>query len=709
LAPVALVVLLAAPLWLRRALPMWDALDFYFPIFGHLADAIRDGRLPLWDPYSNGGEPFFADPQKGLLSPLQLLLALTVHDVYLGFILHWLLHWAWAGLGMVWLARRFATPPLGAALAGCAYALSGFFVSHAQHLPYLYVAAWLPWILGLADDAVTRRRRSSALLAAGALGLCATGGGYPMLVVFTGVATAVWLALRVLAGEHGPADRRVAIAWAAGTLGAMALVLALAWSPVIVAFLGEATAVSNRLGTISTETSIFGSPVNLRSLSSLFFPRATLDMALRGVPFDADLSMINSYVGFATVPLAVTWASTGLRRERKWWLVGFAVFAFMTSLGGLGGIRILLHYLVPPLRYMRFNAPFRIYWLLPLCLAAAGGVRLLLGDEGARRRFLHASIAWGAIGAASGLAVLAWARSAGLPVEPLYPAILAGLATAPLVIAVAALLRRTGAPWGVGLLALITIADVGAAAHLNQASVWAPDRGLLANLDAARDARPPEGGAPPARQYRLMYPFNVHLLLRVPVLVNYTSFLDPDVNDVLYRSRFAGVLCGPRRFWLAPGAEPIASRPDALRALASIGPDEPTPSFVAPADAEHLGPRLIPGSFGSVEVLAYRPESISLRVVNPGATPALLTSVERHTPGWIAHVDGAARQLVRSNLFFRAVWVPPGTHTVALTYRPRLWWPLVTLSSVTLLATFVAAGWLAWRERRRETPKAWTQ
>ena len=47
-----------------------DLLTFWLPRSCLLGDALRDGRLPLWNPHELFGTPFLADPQSGWLSLL---------------------------------------------------------------------------------------------------------------------------------------------------------------------------------------------------------------------------------------------------------------------------------------------------------------------------------------------------------------------------------------------------------------------------------------------------------------------------------------------------------------------------------------------------------------------------------------------------------------------------------------------------------------
>ena len=87
----ALVLLFAgltAPLWLGEAVPVWDAFDIGGPGFAYLSDRLREGGFPLWDPYTQAGQPFAADPQMLVLNPLALLLARA--GLQRGFVYLWL-------------------------------------------------------------------------------------------------------------------------------------------------------------------------------------------------------------------------------------------------------------------------------------------------------------------------------------------------------------------------------------------------------------------------------------------------------------------------------------------------------------------------------------------------------------------------------------------------------------------------------------------
>ena len=174
----AFLIMLLMPLLTGRYYPKWDASDYGYPAFAYMGDSIREGRFPLWDPYTNCGMPYHADPISFAYNPLAILIGFTLNNAATGFVFLWIVYWCWAGLGMIWLAKNFGATPSGAFLAAIAFSLSGFFIGHAEHTGFILTAAWFPWIIGLADKAVKESSTGYALLAGAAAGFCCLGG-YP--------------------------------------------------------------------------------------------------------------------------------------------------------------------------------------------------------------------------------------------------------------------------------------------------------------------------------------------------------------------------------------------------------------------------------------------------------------------------------------------------------------------------------------------------
>jgi hypothetical protein len=692
------------PLLTLQVGPKWDALDQFLPAFTYLADSIRQGGFPLWDPFTNCGYPFHAEPQYNTFNPLALTLGLLIDRPALGFVWFWALHWLWGGLGMQQLARHFGASPLGAVTAAASYALCGFFIGHAQHTPYILVAAWLPWIFTFADKAVANSSVAFALLAGAAIGLCAYGG-YPGLVLFTCLALALWLCLRFLvfsaADDPRPLSRRAL--WVISTLAVVGVLLLLIWAPKLNAFFLEGRGYTDRVGQLDPETANLGHPFTVSAAISLFFPFATI---VGREWMGADISMTNGYVGILGIPLAVFWFWKRRGGRRPWWLLGFAAFMLLVSLGGEYGLRSLLYEVYPPMRYMRFSAPFRLFWMLPAALAAGLAVSQLARHPEDRPALLKVLLLWtlGAVAAAAAFVLFSPVPGVQLT-SLLHRLFLPGIS---ILLAAAFLvwfLSREGG-WRrqsvvpVMLAALVSL-DMSIHLYNNAGTVWS--RGdVVEELEARHSRSLVVSGAPlprlPGRPFGYL---NAQQVVKVPLVRGYVTMQTEGFNETLFNSRFTEILSSAPRYWLSPGVERPMSPERALADLAKTGAGRPVPVFLNAPPASLPATRVVPGTFGSVKMLSYAPERLEMLVRVPGLRPAFLASTERYAAGWKVFIDGVPKRVWKTNLYFRGTLVPPGSHKVVWKYAPRNWQLLVALSYFALATAAGVAAFLLWRESRK--------
>jgi hypothetical protein len=71
---------------------------------------------------------------------------------------------------------------------------------------------------------------------------------------------------------------------------------------------------------------------------------------------------------------------------------------------------------------------------------------------------------------------------------------------------------------------------------------------------------------------------------------------------------------------------------------------------------------------GTAKILAYRNTEILVEATSPSGGWVVLN--DPWHPWWFAEVDGKATELLRANVLFRAVAVPPGRHMVRFIFRP---------------------------------------
>ena len=138
-----------------------DSAHFDYPLHWRVQQEWAAGRLPLWEPGSNGGMPMLGSPMSAVLYPGKLVFALVPYAW--GIRIYTVGHEVLAFWAMVALMRSWGVSRTGAALAGLSYAFGGPVLSDYFNIIYLVGAAWVP--LGFrAADRWLRLGRSWALV-----------------------------------------------------------------------------------------------------------------------------------------------------------------------------------------------------------------------------------------------------------------------------------------------------------------------------------------------------------------------------------------------------------------------------------------------------------------------------------------------------------------------------------------------------------------
>jgi hypothetical protein len=99
-----------------------------------------------------------------------------------------------------------------------------------------------------------------------------------------------------------------------------------------------------------------------------------------------------------------------------------------------------------------------------------------------------------------------------------------------------------------------------------------------------------------------------------------------------------------------------------------VWPSADLASTVLLEDAPLSPPRPGPVETGTVRIVAYENTRVVVDAVSEAGGFVVLNDVWH--PWWFADVDGAPAKLLRANVLFRAVAVPPGRHRVGFAFRP---------------------------------------
>ena len=176
--------ILLAPVYLSGKALFWGTpLMQFVPWWSIAWESLLDGHLPLWNPLLGMGAPLLANYQSGLLYPPNwgyLLLWAFGGDRLMAWGMAPLgaLHLAWAGAGMVYLARRLGLKPFSQAVSGLAFGLSGYLAARLGFISIQSAVAWLPWILALLTPVAGQQsnRRADFVPLAACLAMCLLAG-----------------------------------------------------------------------------------------------------------------------------------------------------------------------------------------------------------------------------------------------------------------------------------------------------------------------------------------------------------------------------------------------------------------------------------------------------------------------------------------------------------------------------------------------------
>lgn len=112
-------------------------------------DQWKEGKLPLWNPYTFSGAPLLGNIQAAVLYPLNILFFLfSFADAWTILII---LQPLLAGLFMYWYLRSLAIRPIAGLLGAVAWSFSGFNVAWLTWGTIGHVALWLPITLLAVD------------------------------------------------------------------------------------------------------------------------------------------------------------------------------------------------------------------------------------------------------------------------------------------------------------------------------------------------------------------------------------------------------------------------------------------------------------------------------------------------------------------------------------------------------------------------------
>jgi hypothetical protein len=718
-----------------------DLYDSHYPMTWFGFSALREGRLPLWNPWQFVGEPYLAAYYGGLFYPLNAVYLVT--SVPLGIEISGVLHMLLGACGMTALARRLRIEWPGAVVAALTFVWSGWFVFSTNQPRILSAIAWMPWTGWLVDRVLSAERRAGLVLALGvAMQLLIGDAEHVLHGWLVGALLAVLRLCEMMArGAWRDAISRAGLC--AGALLAGAGLAAFQLLPTV-ELVGKA---ARATGSFSTLNAI---------AQGAFTPRTFLLQA----------TQTTGWVTVGVLPLVAALLALGRGRGAVPWLLG-AGAALAGAQLAFGGALFRLYHELPFADLFRRPFKFLDLYAFGQALLAGLAVARLSDWAGTPRRRLWRDPRWllAVLGCAalfaflqlSGrgnpavatllLALAFYGASTGIPLRRAGVALVAGVQVANLFFGSSnTLLRPVMRPDSVSARWEIfeRVRERG-----DQARVYVSPRlwsvpglslkqGMLNGVGVSNDYEPlalaryaeyfgavsrwrsPDGlfngryrlvGEPAWRLLDLTGT-RFYVVRRDEEAAIRMSGTPPDAEgggfqriadgEVQIFERSAAL---PRAWW-APLARGVPNPVAALAALRAPGFDPRREVILERGEgAEPLaepGARTRSDPPARVAIQAYAPERVEVSVLAPRDGWLVLSDL--FYPGWHATVNGSEAPIERANHLFRAVRVAAGESTVRFEYRPESLrrGALVSLATALLLAALALRG--AWSRRRRPPP-----
>ncbi len=724
----------------RQSYPPGDFSHQFWAFSTFEARELSAGRLPLWNPYTYAGAPFWADVQSAVLYPFSLLTLGLSGLTAAGFSLFALeleaiFHFWLAGLFMYLLARR-VTQSRGAALvAALVFAFGGYLTGYpSQQLAVLEVDVWLPLILFFLDRALlaraegdsvvllrTRPRGRDLVFAGGAWGL-ALLAGHPQSWMLVGYTFVAYFLFQVFRFKRQPSPDPQFVS--------RLLYLAI---PV---FVGFGLAAIQLLPAIEY-TRLSVRAVGLYDKMAGGFPLTdAIQFLLPGVV--SQYSPL--FVGAVGLLLAL--AAIFLRRDRATTFWGiWGGMALLISFGGNTFLYAPLYLSVPGFSIFRGQERWAFVVAFSLALLAGYGYQYI--EQWGRQ-----STAAAGRGQAAFARLVGWLTlgSVGLVVAFFYGLNDTGwspesqfyqlLERAVFLMLILALF------WGVIRVAsklspAILISAVGALIVFELFSInWKtnlyPQRPEWHTQQPAA-VRAIEQDAVPGELFRVYNEFRLYDNYGVPYalqdlwgasplrLARYDAFLAPPMRierawellNVKYVITWRKELYAPSTIIYQ---EPAADGTTYVHRLDDVGPRAWVVHAVAVAPAAEMVARMAAPDFDArrvalvdaatasrlatwfrgngddavteqATVTLFRPNQLEVQVTANSAGVLVLSEIAY--PGWQATVDGVPASVERVDSILRAVPISAGAHTVRLVFRPRTFAIGALLSVLVLLASVV--------------------
>ena len=297
-----------------------------------IGESIRQGILPLWNPYIFGGMPLLATVYPGALYPPSWLFAFLSPVWAINIVV--ITTFQLALIGTYLFARSVKLSKLGALVAAITFSFGGFMIAHIGHTSRIAAAAWLPFVL-LAIEKLFQENKWRWVCLGALFIFLQFIAGEPQMLFFTALVSGCYVLFSLLIREQQIAR------WKFILSGAVMALCGSLFSCLLLLPARELQAQGERANMAYEHFSAFSLPPKqvLAFIFPYFFGGAAQPpyfQAPWGTSFwgEASVNVSAGYVGLLGLMLAVIAIVSVQKRSLVWLWVFIAAASLILAFGG---------------------------------------------------------------------------------------------------------------------------------------------------------------------------------------------------------------------------------------------------------------------------------------------------------------------------------------------------------------------------------------
>lgn len=360
----------------------YDAIDVFLPWRFYGSESLKQGIVPLWNPYQDGGYPFFADLQYSIWNPELFIVSLfsrynatTIQFLYILYIVI-------GGLGFRYLLKQFKLDNQAAFYGGILFMLSGVIIGHGQSIVSVLGIIWLPWVIGSYLAVLTSSFTIKTTLAFILFTFLMLSSGYQavsIMLAYVMLTFAIYRLIEILLSKNKNALKR----YLNGHLISGAILGILMLGSIL--SLIDVFPYLSRLGGLNIEdTQRF--ITHPKAIISALFPLAALQIKFPHM----DISFQNIFNGFLIFLLLIY----GIKNFKKYsspYLTILMIFGFIYGLASLGyftPVQPFLAKYLPGFNLFYYPIFYRYFTWVFLLIVASFGLHYFIKSK-SQKYFLY--------------------------------------------------------------------------------------------------------------------------------------------------------------------------------------------------------------------------------------------------------------------------------------------------------------------------------